>query len=101
MAGYRLSEAAQADLQDIRRYTLDRWGAQQARHYLVELALRFEQLAATLELGRTREDLQAGIRSFNARHHTIFYRKSADGIDIVRVLHPSMDIRSHFSPDRT
>lgn len=101
MAGYRLSEAAQADLRAIRRYTLEHWGAQQARQYLVELALRFEQLAATPGLGRAREELQAGIRSFTARHHNVYYRETADGIDIVRVLHPSMDNRSQFARDRT
>ncbi len=97
MAGYRLTEAAQADLEAIRRYTLESWGVRQARHYLIELALRFEQLAATPGLGCAREDLQAGIRSFSAWRHNIYYRESADGIDIVRVLHPSMDAQSHLA----
>ena len=96
MAEYRLSEEAQNDLRKIQRYTLETWGKDQAKQYLIELALKFEQLAAMPGLGREREDIKVGVRSFRVRHHTLYYREKPNGIEIVRVLHPSMDVEQNF-----
>ena len=96
MPGYRLSEEAQNDLKEISRYTQENWGNKQAKYYLVELAAGFENLARSPKLGKARDEIEKGIRSFPVARHIIFYRTGAECIEIARVLHASMDIKRHL-----
>jgi toxin ParE1/3/4 len=98
MGRYRLSPAAQADLRDIRIYTKTTWGEAQARKYLSELRSGLEKLADTPLMGKTREEIAQGLRSFPLARHIAFYRESSDGIEVVRVLHASMDVERQFEP---
>ena len=98
MTEYLLSEEAQNDLRAILEYTRENWGGKRAKRYLAELAVRFEQLARSPGLGKTRDEIGAGIRSFRAGRHIVFYRETPSGIEIARVLHPSMDLRGHLEP---
>ncbi len=45
-------------------------------------------------LGRPRDELRAGVRSFRVRRfrHLIFYRVTADAIVLLRILHGARDI---------
>jgi len=54
-------------------------------------------LSQFLDMGRKRDYLLAGLRSFPVQPHIIFYTKVADSIDIIRILHQSRDINSQFS----
>jgi toxin ParE1/3/4 len=96
MPGYRLSEEAQNDLKEISRYTQKNWGNKQAKYYLVELAAGFESLARSPRLGKARDEIEKGIRSFPVARHIVFYRTGTEGIEIARVLHASMDIKRHL-----
>lgn len=96
MSEYRLSEAAQNDLREILEYTRASWGDRRAKHYLIELTLRFEELANFPGLGRKRENIGLGIRSFQASHHIVFYREKPEAIEIARILHPSMELERYF-----
>ncbi|GJL64812.1 MAG: toxin ParE1 [Nitrospirales bacterium] len=96
MPTFGLSEAAQQDLREIKRYTRETWGASQARDYLLELTATFTKLSRRPKLGRKRDDLDLQLRSFVAGQHVIFFQESSSGIDVVRVLHSSMDISRHF-----
>ena len=53
---------------------------------------RFHILAERPLLGRSREELASGIRSFPLGRYVIFYEVLRDGIEIVRVLHGSRDL---------
>ena len=97
MSGYRLSEETQNDLKEISRYTQENWGKKQAKHYLVELAAGFEKLAGSPKLGKAREEIEKGLRSFPVARHIIFYRTGTECIEIARVLHTSMDIKRHLT----
>lgn len=50
-------------------------------------------LAAFPELGRPRDDLQAGVRSFKLRRfqHILFYRLEAKEMTLLRLLHGARD----------
>ncbi len=97
MPGYRLSVAAQNDLREISRYTQENWGSKQAKHYLVELAAGFENITRSPRLGKARDEIEKGIRSFPVARHIIFYRTGTECIEIARVLHSSMDIKRHLT----
>lgn len=51
-------------------------------------------LATSPLMGRTRDELLPGIRSFPVGHCVIFYQPIADGIEVVRVLHGARDLPS-------
>lgn len=97
MPAYQLSEEAQNDLKEISRYTRENWGNKQAKYYLVELAAGFENLARSPKLGKARDEIEKGIRSFPVVRHIIFYRTGTECIEIARVLHAGMDIKRHLT----
>jgi toxin ParE1/3/4 len=49
-------------------------------------------------LGRTRDELLAGLRSLPFERYMIFYVALEDGIDVVRVLHSERDVDAQFHP---
>ena len=55
------------------------------------------QLWATQPMmGRSREELATGLRSFPFGRYVVFFLPISDGLDVVRVLHASRDISEHF-----
>jgi toxin ParE1/3/4 len=54
-------------------------------------------LATTPQLGAARDAIRPGYRSARQGRHLIFYREIPDGIEVVRVLHESMDIERHLT----
>jgi len=97
MPGYRLSEEAQNDLKEISCYTRENWKNKQVKHYLVELAAGFEYLTRSPKLGREREEIEKGLRSFPVASHIIFYRTGSECIEVTRIFHASMDIKRHLT----
>ena len=49
-------------------------------------------LASNPGMGRVRNELMEGIRSFAVGRYVIFYRSIPKGIEIVRVLHGARDV---------
>ena len=45
------------------------------------------------EGGRHREELSAGLRSFNVKPYIVFYRPFEDGIMVLRILHGRRDLK--------
>lgn len=88
MARFRLSTAAQADLEGIRAHTVDTWGEAQWFAYFRDLTLVFERISDEPGLGRRREAFRAGMRSIPCRSHVVFYLALGDGvIGVARILH--------------
>jgi toxin ParE1/3/4 len=65
-----------------------------ADRFLDRLQERLLALADFPKMGRSRDDIQAGLRSQPVGNYLIFYFPLADGIEIVRVLHGSRDVES-------
>ncbi len=87
---------ARADLRDISRYTDKKWGRQQRFNYIGNLRDRFLYLAGNPRMGRIRSEITGSPYSYHEGRHVIFYRSTAEGIEILRVLHDSMDFPRHF-----
>ena len=68
-----VTEAAEADLTDIRTYTEEVWGEAQWLSYYREMLRTFERIAAYPLSGRSRERFAPGLRSVPFREHVIFY----------------------------
>ena len=95
MEKYILSKAAQNSLNDICAYTLDNLGGKQTRRYLEKLRIRMQFLADEPEQGKPRDELKVGYFSYFEGSHTIYYRIQPNYIDIIDVLHQSMDPERH------
>jgi toxin ParE1/3/4 len=50
-------------------------------------------------MGRARDEIEQGLRSFPFGRYVIFYMPSDDGIDVVRVLHSARDIDAVFADE--
>ncbi|MBI3650091.1 MAG: type II toxin-antitoxin system RelE/ParE family toxin [Acidobacteria bacterium] len=70
---------------------------QAADRLIEEFTAKFDTLLAFSEIGRSREDLGAGLRSFPLQRLVIFYRLIADGIEIFRVLQGRQNFEALFS----
>lgn len=85
------SAAAEADAEEIWR-----WVANDSGRAADRLADRFEDVAQMLagrpHIGRNRDELAPGVRSFPVGPYLLFYRVAPDGIEIARVLHGRRDI---------
>ena len=61
MAGFFLSEKAKADVEEIGRYTQQRWGVEQRNRYLGELDACFQKIGANPKKSRFSEEQIAKI----------------------------------------
>lgn len=95
-AAYALRELAVADLEAIWVYTVEQWGIEQAERYLKSLFACFEDLAENPHLGRQRDEVKAGYRSFPQGRHVVFYLVVPAGIEVIGIVHQSADVDSHL-----
>lgn len=91
MASYVLSRKAAADVEAIAEYSLQQWGLARAERYVLGLHETFRTLADFPDLGHDASDIRAAYRRIDTASHAVFYRKTADGVLIVRILHQHMD----------
>lgn len=91
MPAWRLTAKAEADLQSVFRRSWIEYGERKAVEYVSGIEKRFELLALQPELGRRIDRVRKGYRRFEYGRHVIFYRRQAEGIEIVRILHDRMD----------
>lgn len=96
MGDFLLSKKADSDLLDIARFTIKKFGIQQARIDKNGLYDCFKSLAENPDLARDASEYMPNLRRFAFKSHTIFYRPMKTGISIVRVLHQNMDFDHHF-----
>lgn len=96
---YRLRALARDDLEAIWHYTAEQWGMEQAERYLEALFTCFDDLAANPGLGRSRNEVKPGYRSFPQGRHVVFYSLKPAGIEIIGIVHQSSDVDRHMNPD--
>ncbi len=101
MAAVRIQEAAALRLDDIYRYTRDRWGAEQADRYIAGLFAAFGRIESR---GVASKPVPAefGVDGYFFRYerHFVYWRWLSDGdIGIVTVLHERMHQIGRFRDD--
>ena len=86
----KLSKRARTDLENIRRYTLEKWGQDQWITYFLQINRAFEQIIENPDGGKNRDLFHAGMRSVNCGRHVIFWKclNIADDDPVVlRIVH--------------
>ena len=96
MAEYRLTPAAERDLEDIWLYTLEQWGSAQADHYVDTLVAAFVELARSPKMASACDHIRTGYRRRGVERHMVYLRITDYGIVIVRILHDRMDAPRHL-----
>lgn len=97
MSSFKLSNKAIQDLLDIGRYAQKKRGVKQRNTYLKQLDDCFYQLSETPNLGIHCDYIAKGHRKFPQQSHMIYYRLGSEiNIEIIRVLHNSLDVASKF-----
>ncbi len=98
MNRFSISNQAEKDLEDIWVYL-----AQQneilADQKIAQILDKFPMLAQFPNMGKKRDELQTGLRSFSIKPYIIFYTQISEGLEIVRIFHQSRDIQNQFSDD--
>jgi toxin ParE1/3/4 len=90
---------AEADLDQIWDYIAED-SPERASNFLRKLYAKMQTLAANPNIGRKRNELLPGLRSFPYGNYVIFYLSIENGIEVVRVLQGSRDIEQVFqSPE--
>ncbi len=96
MAEYRLSLAAQDDLDGIFDYTVREWGLEQAVNYARVLEDACAILAEAPSQGQDCGHVRPGYRRRAAEHHFIYYITTDYGIAVIRILHERMLTSLHL-----
>jgi toxin ParE1/3/4 len=87
-----VAENAQRDIIEIRLYSTEVWGDQQADEIVVRLSAGFESLQSNPQLGKSEDDMRPGLRQLVVGEHRILYRIVGDVVWILRVVHTRMDL---------
>lgn len=96
---HNLRPKAETDLEKIWLYTVKTWGIEQANFYIDEIDDVFRLLAEQPLLCRAREELSPPVRIHHHAKHLIVYAEAEQSIDIIRILHESMDIEAQLSEE--
>jgi toxin ParE1/3/4 len=97
----RVQEAASVRLDEIYRYTRDRWGEAQAERYITGLFAAFEQIETRRMLSRP-VPAEFGVEGYFFRYeqHFVYWRRLGNGdIGIVTILHERMHQIDRFRDD--
>jgi plasmid stabilization system protein ParE len=101
MAAVRIQEAASHRLDEIYRYTRERWGVEQADRYITGLFAAFDRIETR---GVTSKPIPAefGVDGYFFRYerHFVYWRRLSDGdVGIVTILHERMHQIDRFRED--
>ena len=108
----RLTESAEADFQNILRWTKDQFGEARARVYVQTLSAALQALAdggPTTIGAKARKEIAKGLftlhvaRPSRKGRHILLFRVGQDdarreAIEILRVLHDAMELPRHLQP---
>lgn len=91
MAKYRLTQAAERDLEGIWLYTFQQWDVEQANRYVDTLTTTFSELAEHPKTAPACDHIHSGYRRRTVGQHMVYFRITAYGVAIIRILHRRMD----------
>ena len=86
MARYRLTRAADRDLERLFDFGIDRFGPDRALDYVEGLKAQFQAVADNPALYQSVDHIRPGYRRCVYRAHSLYYKAGQDGIIIIRIL---------------
>lgn len=95
MTNLTFTPAAISDLDKIWDYTAEHWGIDQAERYTDDIHTACYELSEGIKVGRSANILDNYLK-YSIGRHLVFFRKFETGIEIIRILHQSMDFERHL-----
>lgn len=92
----KLSPEARKDFVHILRHTGKKWGEAQILIYRDKINEALQAISHNPQLGHGRDDLPSTHLAYLVGSHIIIYRKNADSLGIVRILHQRMSLAKHI-----
>ena len=97
MAKYHLTNKAVQDLSEIWEYTYEEWSETQADKYYNFLVESCQEVADNPNFGKPYDEIEKDLLGFKSNHHNIFFKViSPKEIEVERILHEKMDLKSKF-----
>ena len=100
MKRYRVSKAAEKDLDEIFAYWAERASIETADRLIDAIVERFWLLGEYPQSGRPCDDIERGARCFPAGRYLIYYRRARRGVEIVHVFGGERDQRKAWRDSR-
>lgn len=100
MARFRLTPAAQSDLELIWDDTVEHFGCSQALIYTDGLDSASRLLAEAPLINRPRTEYVPEVRIYPHAEHLLLYILNDGVVEIIRILHASMDVDSQLGNDK-
>lgn len=94
--GWVVRPAAEADLGNIWRDGVERWGIAQADRYADNLFALFDLLAEFPERGRARNEFLPPVRIHPSGVHLVIYQLEGQGVEIIRILHAHQNLTAYL-----
>jgi toxin ParE1/3/4 len=93
----QFTDRARSDLRSIVTYSKRKFGSQQAAIYVTQLKELVRLLSDTPGMGKKRDELAHGLRSFPFQSHVLYYIIQGKQFIVIRVLHKLMESSLHIS----
>ena len=90
-----LSNEAISDLEEIWAY-IAADSIRSADGFIDQLYTKCVEIAELNGIGRKRDDLFPGLLSLAYKKYVIFFFRTTERVEIIRVLHGSKDLQKHF-----
>lgn len=97
MAKAELTHEAERDLIDIYLRGIECFGRTAAERYAEALGAKVQTAAENPSFGADYGFARPGLRRYECVSHAIYYRVTADGILVLRILHGRMDPGRHLA----
>lgn len=98
MSKFSISQEAIDDINNIWIYTAENWSTEQADRYYNLIFDEIEYITENFESARDFSKVRKNYKYSKIKSHLIFFKKAKDkSIEVVRVLHESMDIENRLT----
>lgn len=87
-----LSRRAARDIEQIRRYSIGRWGQRTAEEYLDTIEEALDRLRENPNLLRTKPEFSTHLRFYRVQRHYLVCSAIAQNIYVLAVKHGSLDL---------
>lgn len=94
---FRISKRAIEDLENIWHYTSNKWSVEQADRYYRLIIEEIQNISTNQVIWVSADHIRKGYFKAKVNSHLIFYRKTNDIVEVIRILHQRMDIENRLS----
>ena len=96
MTSLTVTPLAEADIEAIWDFSAKQWGIDQADSYVAAIRALISRIVENPLQGRRSDELLLGSRRISSGSHVIFYETSVENVEVVRILHVTMDYARHL-----